>query len=370
VLATLSRSGPLSQAELARRTMLAPSTVSGLVADLTGDGLLIELQDNAPALGSRGGRPAALLALHPDTGVVLGIDIGKTHMRVAIADLAHRVVGEHHQTIEADAPAVSHIALARELAGDLLAGAGIDADRVVGVGCGFPGPVQPRWQSIDATILPGWLGVNPADALKEAFGVPVEVANDANLGALSEWMWGAARGCSNVAYVKVATGIGAGLILRGEPYGGHSGTAGEIGHVSLDPAGELCRCGNRGCLELMAGGQAIVARAGDGTTIESVLAGARDGDADCAKAIATSGTWLGLGLAGLCNVFNPQRIVLGGVVAAAGELLLDPLRTALNRAVLDSAGADVTVVPGDHGERAEVLGALAQALRNSTPRTG
>jgi predicted NBD/HSP70 family sugar kinase len=370
VLATLSRSGPLSQAELARRALLAPSTVSGLVADLIDDGLLVELQDKAPSVGSRGGRPAALLALHPNTGVVLGIDIGKTHIRVAIADLSHRVIGEHCRSVEADAPADSHIVLARELADDLLARANIAADRIVGMSCGFPGPVQPRWQSIDSTILPGWLGVNPVEELTEAFGVPVEVANDANLGALSEWMWGAARGCSDVAYVKVATGIGAGLILRGEPFGGHGGTAGEIGHVSLDPTGPECRCGNRGCLELMAGGQAIVARAGDGATFESVLAGARDGDAECVEAISAAGTWLGLGLAGVCNVLNPQRIVVGGEVAAAGPLLLDPLRTALERAVLGSAGADLTIVLSAHGERAEVLGAVAQALRSSTPLTG
>jgi predicted NBD/HSP70 family sugar kinase len=377
VLTTLSRSGPLSQAELARRTVLAPSTVSGLVSDLAGDGLVVELEGLAPAAGSRGGRPASLLALHPDTGVVLGVDFGKTHVRVAVADLAHRVLGERYAALEADAPARTHIATAQELGDDLLAGAGISRDRVVGLGCGFPGPVRATAGGpmaggvIDPTILPGWTGVSPVEALTDAFGTPVQVANDANLGALGEWMWGAARGCSEVAYLKVATGVGAGLVLRDQPFGGHRGTAGEIGHVSLDPGGPECRCGNRGCLELLAGVDAITARAGSSYAgFDGVLRAARGGDARCVDAIGGAGTWLGVALAMLCNVLDLERIVVGGDVAAAEDLLLDPLRTALLGAAMGSVGADVTVVAGALGERAEVLGAVAHALRSSTPLTG
>ena len=231
------------------------------MADLTEAGVLVELADRS-APGARGGRPATLLTLHRDAGVVLGIDLGKAHVRVALADLAHRVIGERSVPLEADAPADHHLALARGLAEDLL-DAGAPGGHVVGVGCGFPGPVRAtEGGAVDPMILPGWRDVRPVERLAAEFGAPAAVGNDANLGALSESTWGAGRGCSELAYVKVATGIGAGLVLRGEPFAGYAGTAGEIGHVSLDPAGARCRCGSRGCLEVLAGGQALLARPG------------------------------------------------------------------------------------------------------------
>ena len=343
--------------------------MSGLVAGLAGEGLLVELADRS-APGARGGRPATLLTLHRDAGLVLGIDFGKAHVRVALADLAHRVIGERHRPLDSDAAAAEHLELAGSLAGELLAEAGASTDSLVGVGCGFPGPVRATGGgAVDPTILPGWRGVRPVEQLEALFGAPAAVANDANLGALSEWTWGAARGCSEVAYVKVATGVGAGLVLRGEPFGGHTGTAGEIGHVCLDPGGSPCRCGSRGCLEVLAGGQAVLSRAGR-TGLHEVIGAALAGDADCTAAIAESGTWVGLALAGLCNLLNPQRVVVGGDLATAGDVLLGPLRAALESAVLGSAGSGLDVVVGELGERAEVLGAVAQALRLARPLAG
>jgi predicted NBD/HSP70 family sugar kinase len=365
VLGTLSRWGPLSQAELARRAALAPSTVSGLVADLTDAGVLVELADRS-APGARGGRPATLLTLHRSAGVVLGIDLGKAHVRVALADLAHRVIGERSVPLEVDATADHHLELARGLATDLLAEGAPGAD-VVGVGCGFPGPVRASGGGgVDPTILPGWRDVRPVERLEAVFGTAAAVGNDANLGVLSESTWGAGRGCSELAYVKVATGIGAGLVLRGEPFGGYAGTAGEIGHVSLDPGGRRCRCGSRGCLEVLAGGQALLARSGR-ASVREVVDDALAGDEACAAAIGRTGSWLGVALAGLANLLNPQRLVIGGEVAAAGELLLGPLRAALAGSVLGSAAAGLDVVPGELGERAEVMGAVALSLRLARP---
>jgi len=365
VLGTLSRWGPLSQAELARRAALAPSTVSGLVADLVGGGVLVELADRS-APGARGGRPATLLTLHRDAGVVLGIDLGQAHVRVALADLAHRVLGERLLPLEADAPAAHHLALVSGLAADLLDehAPGVD---VVGVGCGFPGPVRTiDGGAVDPTILPGWRDVRPVERLERELAAPAAVGNDANLGALSESTWGAGRGCSELAYVKVATGIGAGLVLRGEPFAGHAGTAGEIGHVSLDPGGRSCRCGSRGCLEVLAGGQAMLERAGR-SSLHEVVQAALAGDEASIAAIAETGRWLGVALGGLSNVLNPQRLVIGGEVAVAGELLLEPVRAALGESVLGSAAVGLDVVPGQLGERAEVMGAVALALRVARP---
>ena len=142
---------------------------------------------------------------------------------------------------------------------DALDEAGVRSEELVGVGMGLPGPVhRPSGELGNSTILPGWVGVRAADAVSAALGHAVEVENDANLGALGEWMWGAGRGADHMAYVKAATGIGAGFIVAGQPYVGAGGTAGEIGHTVIDPGGPICRCGNRGCLETLAGAPAVL----------------------------------------------------------------------------------------------------------------
>jgi predicted NBD/HSP70 family sugar kinase len=181
-------------------------------------------------------------------------------------------------------------------------------------------------------------------------------------------MWGAGRGAENMAYLKVATGIGAGFIIGGRPYTGTSGTAGEIGHTVIDPSGQVCRCGNRGCLETVAGSAAVLAAVrgtlGADVTVGDVIASALDGHAGSARAIAGAGAAIGTAVATLCNLFNPERIVVGGDLAAAGSLLVEPLREAVRRGAVRSAAEDVTIVEGTLGERAEVLGAVALVLRH------
>src|SRR5918995_4882005 len=255
----------------------APSTVSAVIGELQEQRLVVEPEDEpAPRGPGTMGRPPVLVALDRAAGVALGLDFGKRHLRVALADLAHRVLAERHEPLDADLPAAEAIARASRLAGEVLDEAGARPSEIVGVGMGLPGPVhRPTGELGDSTILPGWVGVRAADAMSEALGHPVEVENDASLGALGEWMWGAGRGAEDLAYLKLATGIGAGLIVRGRPYGGSGGTAGEIGHTIIDPDGPLCRCGNRGCLETLAGSDAILASlrgALDEPTLPAVIA--------------------------------------------------------------------------------------------------
>jgi predicted NBD/HSP70 family sugar kinase len=370
VIVALRRLGPVSRAELARRTALAPSTVSAIVADLMRVGLVVEQRDGqVPAVGDRGGRPATRLALHRSAGVVAGIDFGKRHLRIAVADLSHAFLAEHAEPLTRDRPAREDIKDAVALLDTALHAAGLERDQVIGVGMGIPGPVdQSTGQLGDSTILPGWVGVEAAPAMSEALGLPVEVDNDANLGALSEWMWGAARGHSEVVYLKVATGIGGGLIIGGRPYGGAGGTAGEIGHTVIDPTGPICRCGNRGCLEMLAGTDAVLDALrpahGDDLALGDAIAMARDGDVGCRRAIGDVGRSIGSALATVCNIVNPECVVVGGDLGAAGDLLLEPLREALRQGAIRSAARDVDVVVGALGDRAEVLGAVALALRS------
>jgi predicted NBD/HSP70 family sugar kinase len=372
IVTALTRLGAASRAELARTTALAPSTVSAIVADLMDEGLVVQQDEpSVPAGGAKGGRPATLLVLHRSAGVVVGIDFGKRHLRVAVADLSHTLLAESVEAVDADRPAAEGIETAVGLIRQALAEAAAETSQVVGVGMGLPGPVHfPGGQLGDSTILPGWVGVDAAQAMTKALGLRVEVDNDANLGAVSEWMWGAGRGCTELAYLKVATGVGAGLIIGGRPFSGAGGTAGEIGHTVIDPGGPVCRCGNRGCLEMLAGAQAVLDALrpahGDGLTIARVLELARDGDPGSRRVIADAGQAIGNAAATLCNLLNPRRIVVGGELGAAGELLLAPLRQALERGAIRSASQDVEVVQGALGDRAEVLGALALALRSRT----
>jgi predicted NBD/HSP70 family sugar kinase len=196
--------------------------------------------------------------------------------------------------------------------------------------------------------------------------VPVHVDNDANLGALGELVWGSGRGVKDLAYIKVASGVGAGLVINGKIYRGPGGTAGEIGHITLDESGPVCRCGNRGCLETFAAARYVLpllqSSHGTDLTMEGVVRLGRDGDPGCRRVIADVGRHIGSGVANLCNLLNPSRVVLGGDLAEAGELVLGPIRESVGRYAIPSAGRQLSVLPGALGGRAEVLGALALAL--------
>jgi predicted NBD/HSP70 family sugar kinase len=360
VVALLRARGPMTQADLARASGLSPATISSIARELREEGWLGE----AGAVG-RG----SALALSRAAGVAVGIDFGHSHVRVAIADLAHTVLAEADEALDVDHEARQGIALAGRLVRRLLAEAGSDGGRVTGVGMGLPGPLRSANGEIgDSSILPGWIGQRPKELMRAELRLPVSVENDANLGALAESVWGAGRDCLDLLYVKVATGVGGGLVLNGRLYRGFLGTAGEIGHMTIDESGPVCRCGNRGCLEAFAGADAVLAplraRHGSELTLRRVVALAREGDQGCARVIADAGRALGIAVAGACNLLAPQRVVVGGELAHAGELLLEPLRAAVRRSAIASA-RETEILPARLGDRAEVLGAVALVLRES-----
>ncbi|MDX6677243.1 MAG: hypothetical protein QOE31_1295 [Solirubrobacteraceae bacterium] len=376
LLDTLRRKGSASRAELARLTGLSRSTVSTLVADLQATGLVVEHE--GPASGSRGtqqGRPPTLLTLDRSAGLVLGIDFGHETVHVAIADLSRTILAERVRALDVDNSAARALDLAVRLADEVVAAAGVDGERILGVGVGLSGPIDIAAGMIHAgKILPGWAGVRPVDELAGRLGLRVHLDNDANLGALAEVTLGAGIGARDAIYLMVSGGVGAGLILGGELYRGTGGTAGELGHVLVDESGPICRCGNRGCLEMMAGGRAILALLrsshGDDLTLDEVMALAEDGDSGARRAIADAGRVLGRSIAALVNAFNPELVIVGGAVSVAGDVLLDPLREAVHRYAIPSAAADVRITRGVLGERAEVLGALELAARQSDVAAG
>ena len=370
VIEALRMLGVASRSEVARRTGLSRSTVSSIVADLQLEGAVIDRDDETrPATG--GGRPPALIALDPAVGLAVGVDFGKRHLAVAVADLSHDVLAEEWREMDEDYEAEEGIRLASDLVDRVLEDAGADRDRILGVGMGLPSPIHRTGLVGSSAILPGWAGTQGGERMAERLGLPVQVRNDADLGALAEATWGAGRDSQAVVYLKLSHGIGAGIVLGGELFVGVGGTAGEIGHTTLDETGDLCRCGSRGCLETFAAGGAIarlVGRSrGQALDLDGVLSMAADGDPACQRALRDAGRHIGVALANLCNLVNPERIVVGGSMGHAGDLLLDPLREAVGQRAIPSAAEDVEVVLGELGERAELLGAVALVLHEAGP---
>jgi predicted NBD/HSP70 family sugar kinase len=367
IVDALRHDGTASRAQIARQTGLSPSTVSTVIGELQRAGLVVE-STLAPA--GRQGRPAAQLTLDPSAGAAVGIDFDHDKIRVAVSDLGRTVLAEASVRTDVDHDAPRALEHASELVAQVLEEAGVDRERVLGAGMALPGPVDHARGALHTSpILSGWANVDVAAELEKRIDVPVHLDNDANLGALAEVTLGAGRNVRSAAYVQMSSGIGAGLIVEGRPYHGHRGIAGEIGHVLVEPQGQICRCGNRGCLETLASGPALVALLGpshgDGLTVEGIIEMARNGDPGARRVIADAGRAVGQVVAGLCNLFNPEMVVIGGDLSTAGELLLDPLRESIDRYALPTATERLEVVGGELGERANLLGALALAIAQS-----
>lgn len=344
----------VTQADLARTTGLAPATVSNIVRDLSAAGLVA----TEPGSGRRG----TVVRLAADAGVVAGVDFGHSHVAVALGDVSGRILGEVRQRLS---PAHAHtdgLELADRLLNGLLATHGLARDRLRTVATGLPAPINDRVVA-SAAILPGWVGVDAFAACQQAFGVPVHVENDANLGALAEHRVGVGRGLHSSVFVKISSGVGAGIVIDNHLFHGSGGAAGEIGHLTLDERGPVCRCGSRGCLEAYASVGSVLAMLTDqlpGATLDDVVAAGHAGNVSAQRALEDAGRHLGWGLASVVNLLNPSVLVVGGDMARAGDLLLGAVRRELRRHVLDAV-AGTPVALSELGERASLVGALLLA---------
>jgi predicted NBD/HSP70 family sugar kinase len=217
-------------------------------------------------------------------------------------------------------------------------------------------------------LMRGWDDVHLGQVMAKRLGRPVYVDNDANLGALAESTLGASSEFRDSLYVRASYGTGAGIIINRAVHRGFAGTAGEIGHVQLDPQGAVCRCGNRGCLDTVVGATALIEplRGAYGSlTLRDVITRATDGDRGCAQVVADAGETIGAVVAGLGVAVNPQCVVVGGELAETGEILLGPLREAVRRRLLPNRIAPTEVVPASLGPDAEVVGAMVLALQST-----
>ncbi len=352
-LRTALADGAPTQAELARLTGLAPATVSNIVRELSTAGLV----ESEPGSGRRG----SSIRLSPTAGLVAGVDFGHSHVAVAVGDLTGRVFAEERTRTTDQLSHEEALDLASSILHRLLDGRG----PLRQVGLGLPAPVKNNVVR-SAAIFPGWEDVDAGAAAAEVFGVPVQVENDANLGALAEHRQGTGRGHNTLVFVKIASGVGAGIVVDDRLFHGADGTAGEIGHLTVSDQGPMCRCGSRGCLETYTSSEHIlrlVSATLPGATLQDLVDEATSGNVSARRALEDAGLHLGWALASLVNLLNPSVVILGGEMVRAGDLLLGPARTGLRRHALDAV-AQTPVVASELGSRASLVGAVLLAAES------
>lgn len=371
VLRMIWREQEISRAEIARRAELSRSTVSEIIDAILPTGLIAEVGTGP----SRGGRRPIVLRFQDEAFIILGVELGASHVAVALTDLRGRVLAWELRDHAVRSDPEGTRALAIELCDRALA-AGPRGRLLAGIGVGVPCPVNPsETDHLSELVLPAWKGRSGLGILSERYGARLAVDNDANLGALAEQWWGAGRGIDHFAYIKLATGIGSGHVIGGSIYRGATGIAGEIGHLAIDPHGDPCICGLRGCLATLVGGPALVARAGEllaehptstlaGTqlTITSIEDAALAGDPLALQLTREAAESLGIAVADVLNLMNPARVILGGGLARLGELLLAPLRETVGRRTLLSAVAASAIQVSALGPRAGAIGAATLIL--------
>ena len=374
ILQALTERRSLSRAELVQRTGLARATVGSVVYDLIDAGLVRESANTGPT-GARTGRPPQMLSLEPDAGYAIGIDVGHDHVRATLTDLVGVARWDRSEALAVDDDPEHAIGTAVALIEAAIAETGVARGKILGLGLGIACPVDASSGELHAEdIMAGWVGVRPADELANRTGLAVRIINDANAGALAERKFGAARDAANVVYLRLSSGIGAGVVCDGRMLLGHDGLAGELGHVTVEPQGALCRCGNRGCLETVASPTAIADQLGrgrgepvHGSDIDALLAA---GDRGTVRAVEDAGEAVGRALAMTVMLLNPELIVVGGDLVSAGEALFEPMRRTIGRTIMRAQQNTLKIVPGALGDSAGVLGAAALVLDTIPERLG
>lgn len=362
IVGAVQQRGSITQIELAGVTGLSAATVSNIVKELTAAGVL----QTTPT--SRSGRRAQEVSLARNLGLVAGVHVGERQMRVAIADVGHRVVAEQRLPLPPGHRADSSLDRAALLVDELVESVGAPLTEVLAVGVGVPAPVDPGTGRITAPwILPGWAGIDVPAVLGDRLGVrvPVLVDNDANLAALAETRFGVARGLSTVVHVRLDHGVGLGLLVEGRLVHGRRGAAGELGHVIDVEDGPECPCGLRGCLDATIGSAALQARLA--TThghlaLRDIVGRALAGDAACTRVVGDAGERLGRALATVVTVIDPDIVVVDGELAQAGQVLLGPVRATIQARAVHAEPGPVRVEVSALEGAAAVRGALVMAL--------
>lgn len=381
VIAALRKYEEVSRTDIARLTGWSRPKVTGEVGKLIKRGILMETGEGE----SQGGRRPRLLKFNNVLGYIVGVDIGATSIDIALADLNAQVLARDCGPADVRDEPLVLLGDVKQRILTILAKRGLRADQVLGIGVGVPGPVDfAKGVLVAPPLMPAWEGFSIRGYFHAAFPSSfVAVDNDVNIMALGELQAGAGADVDNFIFVKIGTGIGAGIVCNGRVHRGSNGSAGDIGHIGVDPNGPICRCGNPGCLEMMAAGPAIAYRATEaaqsgqsailaqklsaaGGTLraEDVGAAAREGDRAAIEIIQSSGRMIGDVLAGLVNFFNPSMILVGGGVANIGNQLLASIRQAVLRRSTALATRELNISYSPMSTEAGVTGAIHLALEH------
>ena len=377
VLDVLRRYAPLSRAELAARTGLNRSTVSIIVNSLIEEGFVQETDLQSFKIG----RPGMLLVLNPKGGFAVGLEIGVDFISVMLTDFVANVHWRERRLSDPAEDQIQILDRACELTQTAI-NAGLEQGlRPLGIGIGVPGLVDIHQGKLVFAPNLQWANVPLRLMWSQRFDQPIFVENEANAAALGEYYFGVARGVENFIYLSTGIGLGGGVLIDGKLFRGSSGYAGEVGHMTVDPEGELCGCGKRGCWETKVGPRAVLQRVRkillNGTpsitsdlaggdlnriTFDIVVQAARSGDPVALEALQDVGKYLGIGVVNLVNIFNPELIVLGGALSLANEFLLPVIRGTVCESALRPPCENIHFEASAYGADACVMGAVALVL--------
>lgn len=381
VLNLIKSEGPISRAEIAVRSGLSAATVSSFASEFIDEGLIRE----SGVVETSRGRPPIMLRLNSKARYVVGVKVMPDSLVAVVTDLDANVVA-HRVSEDLDGSAGTDRALGRtpsdvvdkvaRLVDEVVRDAGVERSDLLGVGLGLAGIVDSNTGVCRYSPFFGWRDVNMVAPLTSKLGLDVYLENDVNSLAIAEQWFGHGRGYEHFVVVTVGRGVGVGFVLNSRFYGGHEGGVGELGHITVVPDGPTCGCGRRGCLEMMASDGALIRAARDAIadgqptelaefdviTLETVVTAATRGDEVARALLADSGRWLGVGLAMIVNLLNPELIIVAGEGIEAGDWRLDSMRQALREGQFDSLGANTKLVVESAGDVTWARGAACVVL--------
>jgi predicted NBD/HSP70 family sugar kinase len=372
IVRILSEYGALSATQIARISWLAKSTVSTALSELRRSGMVVESSEAEGRAGGVG-RPATLLTLNPQAGTCVGILVGFDHIQVIVADVSHAVLFDESVQVDDDYSPEHAVEQVRGLVAKAYDVPGFSKESLLGVGIAVGSPVNPTsGRVLRAGGVPTWAGIDIRTIFEPDFDRPVFADNESNCAAIAEMTWGAAVGHEDFVLYTIDLGVGGAIVSHGQVLTGVAGAAGEFGHISIEPEGPLCRCGNRGCLELYASFKeplALAERRYGPITIEEVAKRARDGDIGCRRLIEDTAEAAGRGLGIITATLNPGLIVIAGRLVHAGSILMDALARSYDRHSLVKSfdvgeGARTRLVPTRFAGTGACMGAVGLVLRH------
>ena len=372
IIRALSQNGGMTGAQIARHTGLARSTISTAVADLKASQVVVETQQSATSKNTAG-RPGVILTLNPAAGTCVGVHLGYDEIQIVVADISHTFIAEEKFMLGVDYTPQDVLGPLKKAFNSFYRKNGLAVASLLGVGVSVSGPMRPDGVLQRGGILPKWAGTDIRTLFSGLFSTAVYVNNESNCAAIAEMKWGAARGYGDFVIFKMDVGVGGAIVINGTIVNGIAGGGGEFGHVSINPEGELCRCGNRGCLELYASFVKPLEQLSrvhkKPMTIDDAIALAETGDAGALRMINDAGDYGGRGLAMVGTMLNPPLIIIGGRLALAGDLLLKPMKNAFQRHTLikhtdTNVESRTDIRIGKFTENDSLLGAVGLVLDN------